>query len=63
MSSKSNSPLDSNERSLHSASGFGKPSRPPFPDPGRNERGDAMDALLESLKQLNEETTKRPELG
>ncbi|HKK19713.1 MAG TPA: hypothetical protein VJ952_13620 [Opitutales bacterium] len=59
MSKNSNRSHDSSERSLHSASGFGKPTRTPFPEPGKQERDDAMVALMERLKQLNEETTKR----
>jgi len=51
----------SDKRSLHSASQFGRPSRPPFPEPGKEQRDDAMSALIERLKQLNEETVKRPD--
>ncbi|PXA04238.1 hypothetical protein DDZ13_06780 [Coraliomargarita sinensis] len=59
MSDKSNNPYDPDKRSLHSASQFGKPSRAPFPEPGKEERDDAMSALMERLKQLNDETIKR----
>lgn len=53
-------PFDPKQRSLHSASGFGKPTHRPFREPGREQRNDAMDELRKSLESLNEATTKRP---
>jgi hypothetical protein len=59
MSQSSEQPYNPDDRSLHSASQFGRPSRPPFPEPGKEEQDEAMSALVERLKRLNEETIKR----
>lgn len=59
MPHNSRSPFASTPSNLHSASGFGKPTRPPIPEQGKQERDDAMDALRKSLESLNEVTLKR----
>lgn len=58
MARNSKSPFQSTERSLHSASGFGKPTCSPFPEPDKEIRDDAMAELMKSLKRLNDETLR-----
>lgn len=58
MPHETNNPTPPQQRSLHSASGFGKPTRPPFPEQSQQTGDDAMQALMDRLKDLTEATQR-----
>ncbi|MGB1127379.1 MAG: hypothetical protein ACPG3X_03285 [Opitutales bacterium] len=60
MSQSTKSRLGSLKRTEHSTSDFAKATHPPFAELGKEARGAPMLALLNSLKILNKETTRRP---
>ncbi|MGZ0657029.1 hypothetical protein ACWPKS_15605 [Coraliomargarita sp. W4R72] len=49
-------PTSPSKQSLHSASGFGKPTRSPFPEQNKQTGDDAMKALLDSIQGLSQAT-------